>query len=263
MTELNWKRENSVFATCVCKLSNVRPTRGGMKLTIAFVEPPEIYTYFLWKEHSSTIHIPTHPSYTLPPSHFQKAQFSGKCGHVNLQSKHTYCPRSWRPEGESTERPWSSRVSPIHQHGRVSSCNSKNEIGASGQTARVSCPSGDGHFMGIHSINCQNWVAEKKIREWKWGAANWWRYGEGVPQMPRLSPQFVSPWGHWALRQVQPCLQDPPCHPDPLTPELLHLIFPSSLWLFKPELLSCLSIPVGPPSSGAPSILGHIFLSAP
>ena len=259
MTELNWKRENSVFATCVCKLSNVWPTRGGMKLTVAFVEPPEIYTYFLWKEHNSTIHIPTHSRLLT----FKRHNYRESVGMLTFKASTTYCPRGWRPEGESTERPWLLQVSPIHQHGRVSSCNSKNEIGASGQTARVSCPSGDGHFMDIHSINCQNWVAEKEIREWKWGAANWWRYGEGVPWMPRLSPQFVSPWGHWALRQVQPCLQDPPCHPDPLTPELLHLIFPSSLWLFKLELLSCLSIPVGPPSSGAPSILGHIFLSAP
>lgn len=232
-----------------------------MRLTIAFMDPPQIYTYFLWKEYNCTIHIPT-----TPPTHsrlltFKRHNCRESAGTSTFKASTTYCPRSWRPEGESTECPWSLRVLPIHQQGRVSSCNSKNEIGASGQTP-VSCPSRDGHFMGIHSINCQNWVAEK-IREWKSGAANWWRYGGGLPQMPRLSPQFVSPWGHWALRQVQPCLQDPPCHPDPLTPELLHLIFPSSLWLFKPEFLSCLSIPLGPPSSGAPSILGHILLSAP
>ena len=98
----------------------------------------------------------TPPSIYLhtPPTHsrlltFKRHNSRESVGTLTFKASTTYCPRSWRPEGESTERPWSSRVSPIHQHGRVSSCNSKNEIGASGQTARVSCPSGDGHFLGL------------------------------------------------------------------------------------------------------------------
>lgn len=123
-----------MFATCVCKLLNVQPTRGGMRLTIAFMEPPQIYTYFLWKEYNCTIHIPT-----TPPTHsrlltFKRHNCRESAGTSTFKASTTYCPRSWRPEGESTECPWSLRVLPIHQQGRVSSCNSKNEIGASGQT---------------------------------------------------------------------------------------------------------------------------------
>ena len=140
-----------------------------------------------------------HPYNYTPPTHsrlltFKRHNSRKNVGMLTFKASTTYCPSSWRPEGESTDSPWPSQFLPIHQQGRVSSRNSKNEICASGRTPRVSCPSGDGHFMGIHSINCQNWVVEKETREWKWGATNWWRYwGEGVPQMPTEPPACFSP----------------------------------------------------------------------
>lgn len=132
-----------MFATCVCKLSNVGPTTEGTRLTLEFTELSEICIYFLWRELTSLSHHP-HPPFptnTSPLLSFSRRSSQDSGGTPNEPSTQAQPSQSsWGIQGESVESP--RRWDPlVHLQERANSQNSKKEIGAPGQTARVSCTS--------------------------------------------------------------------------------------------------------------------------